>query len=82
MTTIGAVLQVDPQRQDEVLRFLEEHPAITPGEPQTHGLPVAIQCRSRGEVKALWDALERQPGILFTGVVFADYSELVEGSDD
>jgi len=78
MPIIGAVLHLDcqPEVQQAALQFLAQHPLITVGEAQLHGLPVVIECGSRSEERALWDTLEAHPGILFCSVAYADFSDI------
>lgn len=80
MPVLGAILTLSEEApaRDSALAFLREHPAITLGEPQLLGWPVAIETGSRAEEKAVWNELEAWPGILFATVVYNDFSDLIE----
>lgn len=79
MPVLGAVLNLADEGvlRQAALCFLERHSAVTLGELQARGLPVVIECATRAEERAFWEELEAQPGVLFSSVVYADFSDLV-----
>lgn len=80
MPVIGAVLRLseDARERDSALSALREHPNISLGDLQQNGgCPVAIEFDCKSEEKTIWEQIGSMKGVLFSTVVFADFSDLV-----
>ncbi len=78
MPIIGAVLQLSEEASEKsaALEFVEQHSQITVGEPQVNGLPIVLDAESRTAEKAIWAEINAEPGIVFSSVVYVDFSDL------
>lgn len=81
MPVIGAIVHLSPEPHlaQEALQFLQQHPAVTLATPQQGGLPIAVESDSKLQDQQFWDLLKTVTGINDISVVYADFSDLVEG---
>jgi hypothetical protein len=80
MPVVGAVLQLslDAEQRKTALCRLCEIPAITLGDVQSNGgCPLVIEFDSKSEEKAIWNEIGSLTGVVFSTVVYADFSDLV-----
>lgn len=80
MPVLSAVLHLEPSKAEETLAELSRDPRIQLGPRHDNALPVVLETTSRNEDKVLWRHLEQHPGLCFTQLVFADFSDLQERS--
>jgi hypothetical protein len=84
MPILGAVviLSREPVEAQRVGQSLSIDPRITLGDLFSGTLPVALEVADKRDERELWQWILDTPGVIDLGLVFSDFSDLTERTDE
>lgn len=84
MPVSGLVLTLSREEscRREALSALYEHASIVIGERVAHRLPIVVDTPNSEEDRAIWEWLQKLPGVAFVNLVCTDATEDIENDCD